>query len=362
MADKLYKDEAWLRHEYIDLGKSTTLIGKACGVSGHTIYWWMEKFGIPRRTTGFSSSESTRTVKDKLDSEEWLRYQYIDLEHSTVEIAHELGVNYGSVWNRLRRYKIPIRDTKQAATIAAIPKDIRAKLNDRNWLYDQYVIKEFSINKIKKIYKIDPASLKGALQFFGIPLRSRGEAQHIRRVSHQARSKLEDPSWMRNAYVVEKRDSYDIGCELCISNSTVTNWLRKHGIQIRSLAETHTGELHPLWNNGSSYEPYCIKFNRKFKESIRDKFNRRCFLCGRLEENKHHSVHHIDYNKNSICNGHDWAFVPLCAEHHSISNCLKFSYFNMLICYWAANPEINFNAPVIFHDNYKGKRKRRKPS
>ena len=83
-----------------------------------------------------------------------------------------------------------------------------------------------------------------------------------------------------------------------------------------------TGRKGPLstnWKGGVSFEPYCNLFNESFKELVRDKFNRKCYICGRNEStnNKKLCVHHIDYNKNSICNGKSWAFVPLCNTCHN---------------------------------------------
>ena len=97
------------------------------------------------------------------------------------------------------------------------------------------------------------------------------------------------------------------------------------------------GENHPRWNGGKSYEPYCPKFNEKVKEKAREKHNRTCYLCGKteLENKKRLDVHHIDYNKNSICNGNEWALIPLCHSCHVKTNTVRWFSFNLLINYWA---------------------------
>lgn len=100
-------------------------------------------------------------------------------------------------------------------------------------------------------------------------------------------------------------------------------WLKKQPKEywVRQ-AEIRTGELNHNWNGGSSFEPYCIKFNYAFKECIREQFNRRCFLCNKTEpDNKRRlSVHHINYNKDCLCDNTKCRFVPLCASCHGKTN------------------------------------------
>jgi hypothetical protein len=107
----------------------------------------------------------------------------------------------------------------------------------------------------------------------------------------------------------------------------------------------------PQWKGGISFKPYCIKFNKEFKEYIREKFNRTCFLCSSVENGQKLAVHHIDYNKNSICNGKEWAFLPLCISDHIRTNTHRWYWFNLLINYWSMNPEINFEVGFIWGFN-----------
>jgi len=81
------------------------------------------------------------------------------------------------------------------------------------------------------------------------------------------------------------------------------------------------GEKHPMWKNGISFEPYCPKFNNAFKEKIRDKFDRKCFLCGKPENGRRLSVHHVQYEKNCGCDDTlKCDYVPLCGSCHSRTN------------------------------------------
>lgn len=93
--------------------------------------------------------------------------------------------------------------------------------------------------------------------------------------------------------------------------------------KISENSKSPSKENHWNWQGGVSFGEYCYKFNEKCKESNREKFNRKCFLCGKLETtllkeiNKKLSVHHIDYDKEQGCNNKVWDLVPLCNSCHS---------------------------------------------
>jgi len=90
----------------------------------------------------------------------------------------------------------------------------------------------------------------------------------------------------------------------------------------RWYSENRHGENSHMWNGGISFEPYCHKFNNVFKESIREKFGRVCFLCPTTEEENGRklSVHHVNYNKNCLCDDSECEFVPLCNTCHTKTN------------------------------------------
>lgn len=73
---------------------------------------------------------------------------------------------------------------------------------------------------------------------------------------------------------------------------------------------------------------YCPKFNEACRESNREKYNRRCFICGLPEsENitttgklRKLSVHHVDMDKQQGCEGNRWKLIPTCLHHHNLHN------------------------------------------
>lgn len=85
-------------------------------------------------------------------------------------------------------------------------------------------------------------------------------------------------------------------------------------------------ENHPSWKGGLSYEPYCSKFDEEFKERCREFWNRKCGICGMEESlsiekwNEKLSVHHVDYDKKSLCKDESNLFIPLCKKCHAKTN------------------------------------------
>jgi len=64
---------------------------------------------------------------------------------------------------------------------------------------------------------------------------------------------------------------------------------------------------------------YPIEFNNDFKERIREKFDRKCFLCGMPEiyNGNKLGVHHVDYNKNNMDENN---FITCCISCHMKTN------------------------------------------
>lgn len=83
-----------------------------------------------------------------------------------------------------------------------------------------------------------------------------------------------------------------------------------------------SGENNPNWKGGIAFAPYCSKFNNVFKEAIRNRFGRLCFMCFMTEEKNGRKlcVHHVSYDKDCMCNGKECEFVPVCNKCHSRTN------------------------------------------
>jgi len=118
-------------------------------------------------------------------------------------------------------------------------------------------------------------------------------------------------------------------CKIVLSTTEMRKKLRdaqlgrRHSEETKKkIGEAQQGDKHHSWKGGVSFEPYCPKFNEAFKESIREKFGRVCFLCPTTEEENGRklSIHHVQYEKNCLCDDIKCEFVPLCDSCHGKTN------------------------------------------
>lgn len=86
----------------------------------------------------------------------------------------------------------------------------------------------------------------------------------------------------------------------------------------RKVSAAHQGIPYDEWEAFACEKKYCPKFNNACRESNREKYGRRCFICGKTEKanGQKLSVHHIDMDKAQGCES-NWKLVPLCRSCHA---------------------------------------------
>jgi hypothetical protein len=66
-------------------------------------------------------------------------------------------------------------------------------------------------------------------------------------------------------------------------------WIQKYTIK----------ENNPNWRGGITHLPYCEKWTKELREAVRIRDNYTCQLCGTIQHNRNHCVHHIHYDKSN---------------------------------------------------------------
>jgi endogenous inhibitor of DNA gyrase (YacG/DUF329 family) len=103
------------------------------------------------------------------------------------------------------------------------------------------------------------------------------------------------------------------------SSKCHSNWRSEHNKQSNN----------PNWNGGKSFDPYPIAFTEDLKETVRDRDQRVCQLCGKTESQNGEklSVHHIDYDKENLNLEN---LISLCHDCHVKTN-FKRQYWTELL-------------------------------
>lgn len=271
--------EEVLRDLYWNQGLSTVVIAKMYGCTRATIRMRMIKYGIPRRPR-----ELVHVSKETLID------LYLTKRLSAITVAKIVGCSNSTVHVRLIEYGIPVRNRSEARTGHKTPVVVREKISaaqrcDKGHNFGKHLPKS-TCQKMS----VSRSGEKGS--FYG---------------KHHSESALRKN---RDAHL-GRHHSDDTKEKLSLLSAGENNPM--YGM---------SGEKSPVWRGGTSFEPYCHKFNEAFKESIRDKFGRVCFLCPTTEEENGRKlcVHHVNYNKDCLCSDADCEFVPLCDSCHSKTN------------------------------------------
>jgi hypothetical protein len=107
------------------------------------------------------------------------------------------------------------------------------------------------------------------------------------------------------------------GSGLCVSCSTKGRVFSES--HCKKIGDSNRGMKSHLWINGISSEIYPINWNKKLKESIRQRDNYECQLCDLIQNQSSRKlcVHHIDYNKDNLNPDN---LISLCDKCHLRTN------------------------------------------
>jgi len=168
----------------------------------------------------------------KLRDKDWLYDQYVVKCRSQEEIADMLGVSNGQVSRSMKTMGIPARSFSEAETLRW--QDIVSvipSLNDYTWLEEHYINKNEEPEQIAVDLDCTFETVLRAIRKYRIPIRSRSvKGSKLRK---NTVIQLRDFDWLKEQYINKHRDVADIAIELGCSGHTVITYLKRWRIRRR---------------------------------------------------------------------------------------------------------------------------------
>jgi transposase-like protein/very-short-patch-repair endonuclease len=156
-------------------------------------------------------------------NKEWLYEEYIIKKKSGKEIAREIGCDPSVIYDWLKKLNVPIRKTSEAIRIRYEKELPRRKYTNKKWLYTEYVLKRKSAKQIAKETGVSYGTFLKYLHKYGI--KDRGK-------------KYRDRKFLYEEYAMKKKSSNEIAKELGCHPSVITDWLKRLGIPTRKTGES----------------------------------------------------------------------------------------------------------------------------
>lgn len=243
----------------------------------------------------------------------WLYNQYVVRWKSAAQIGRECDVDSTTICYWLKKFQI----------------ERTGLYMDGSWLYYKYIDEKFSTRKIAELCDVSQPTIITYMKGYGISRRGASESmlgvgkgkiisEKQRQCISKARTGLIFTKGTRKRMSVARKD-----------------YIKEHGHHLqgtkrnektrRLISATKQGISVEEWNGFVSFEPYCNLFNKSLKEKIRNRDNRVCQFCGKseIENGRRLSVHHIDGDKMQGCNGQSWYLVSLCIACNSRKDTLE---------------------------------------
>jgi transposase/5-methylcytosine-specific restriction endonuclease McrA len=330
MAKTLYRNKEWLEYQYNALNKTHDEIALECDVHYGTIYNWINKFGIQLKQEQHKLPK--QDVKDSYKNEEWLRYQYVTLQRISEDIANECGVHYSTIYRRLNKlginlhnedkvslsadelYQLYIVDKKSSIEIGLI-YDVSSTTIIR-WL-NQYNIQVRDTSENNKIY----FDLHDGRETFRKRMLKQWESrddEFIKKYSDNMKRLLSDEEWMENRErkmkILWSDDEYRK-----MRSETTRQRLKDNPETLIKKSATSQGISIEDWNGFINPINDKIRKSSEYKEwrqSVYNRDNYTCQCCGQVS-GKINAHHILNFSKNEalrfdVSNG-----ITLCENCHS---------------------------------------------
>lgn len=241
---------------------------------------------------------------------------YIDEKKNADEIGKYVGASAQTVYIWLEQAGLRKRRRRNVYRLYYVrPPDFM--------LFIWYVIEGRSMQDIANVVGTTKHLVRTLLHDAGISSRKVGRNDYKNKPTKEE---------LHQMYSIEKLSAHVIGSKIGVDKATIYNWLNEYGIYIRPPVASmpFDGRSSETKRNNNKY---CHLWNEELRESVREKHNRMCFICGKSEEDNgvKLSVHHTNYGRMCMCD-YGCRFVPLCRECHGRTNYNRHRWFSLIMC------------------------------
>ena len=181
---------------------------------------------------------------------------------------------------------------------------IKNKYKDRDWLYNKYWIEKKSLRQIAKEFKPKNPKINYWIKKLNIPTRSISKAINIQN------KKYHNKKWLYDQYINKKKSCEKIGKEINTTPNTIHNWLKRFNIERRDKSkaqkigqnntETKIKKSIPMrkeknhnWKGGNYLTKHKYIKDHKMKPE-------RCEICGKKTDKLDVSFDYLHKGKNPI--------------------------------------------------------------
>ncbi|ABB77933.1 hypothetical protein [environmental halophage 1 AAJ-2005] len=214
--DTTYRDEGWLRDEYVNKQRSTTEIADELDIAVSTVSRWLGNHGIGARSENRLQREGNI---EPLKDESWLRHRYVDENQTQSQIASSLAVSQLTVRKWVDKHGI---DLPQLGPVASgeITEGSERRVENEPWLTQQYHGESKTPAEIATTLNLTEGTVRYWL------------TRHLIEPRHQPGDpeELTNETWLRSQYQGQAQTAYEISEQLGVTSQMVYRRLRRYGI------------------------------------------------------------------------------------------------------------------------------------
>ena len=233
---KPYQNEMWLREQYYEMEKTISEVAEAGDVTNPTIRRWMDNHGIERRSMSEAKSDGDDSLYEDPD---WLYQQHWEHNRTLEEMGEIAGVSATTIKRKMGKHDVETKSVAQAQTDGDLEQ-----LKNPDWLREQHWENNHTLSEIGEMVGVSDTAVIRKMEDYDVETKTRAQAQTDGDIEQ-----LRDREWLKNQYWERGRTLADIGDELDVTDVTVNEWMKKHGIERRDTTASEVqadGNVEPL--------------------------------------------------------------------------------------------------------------------